>query len=99
MQKQFCLSVVRAIFCGVILCACPFVHADEYALNLEGKRIWAGPDCWAKPMQYWSVDDGELRSQAAKNVTCSLMACEIAPAALIARDTVMGIAAEPRRRR
>ncbi len=81
MQKQFCLSVVRAIFCGVILCACLFVHADEYALNLEGKRIWAGPDCWAKPMQYWSVHDGELRSQAAKNVTCSLMACEIAPAA------------------
>lgn len=65
------LSVV-----GLLCIACaPDLAADSYELKPTGSRVWLGPDTFARPMQDWSVDDGVIVGQAARDRGVSLMSC------------------------
>lgn len=43
------------------------VAAAEFDSDWRGSRPWAGPDCWASPLQDWHVDQGMLTVAAAQD--------------------------------
>lgn len=61
---------IRRLMTAVLLTAIiapPAIAADHnMSFNYEGDRVWAGPQMWANPMEYWRVSNGRLECTTAK---------------------------------